>query len=361
MYEASTWRRGRDPPHGAGNSRVALVVYQGSMDRGFGATLAAPSGWMPALLVAAFFSVALLFGAVPARATPSFAIDEAMARVILFSADGGPPKGAERCATGTRQQQIDCLLSVRFAADAKAARVARELYAATGAVVGLLPAQDFDGEYRGKLKLVPHLPVHGGRQHLQWLAGALTDIDEFFTALQGRGTLAYQWTDFDVRFFRSVKRRTPSAVAQGWRISYNVSGSLFTTPARVRETLFHEIFHLNDDEAGGRWSLRALDDIYRRIVVTCGVHNLKCLEPYAPDPLLVRVKGGTYYAFMPDNGVTEYAADLAKRYYVEQRAVLHGESVTRPFKCRTRENAEAWQLLVDKWFGGVDLIPPCPA
>lgn len=344
-----------------GNPRAALVVYQGSMDRGFGATLPAHAGGTPPRLVPALVAVLLMSGALPARAAPTFAIDESMARVILFGADGGPPESAERCATGTRQQQIDCLLSVRFGADAKAARVARDLYSATGAVAGLLPAQDFDGEYRGKLKLVPHLPVHGDRQHLQWLADALKDIDGFFTALQGRGTLAYHWTDFDVRFFRSVKRRTPSAVAQGWRISYNVSGSLFTTPARVRETLFHEIFHLNDDEAGGRWSQRALDDIYRRIVVTCGVHNLKCLEPYAPDPLLVRVKGGTYYAFMPDNGVTEYAADLAKRYYVEQRAVLRGESVARPFKCRTRENAEAWQLLVDKWFGGVDLIPPCRA
>ncbi|MCC7108999.1 MAG: hypothetical protein IT382_06915 [Deltaproteobacteria bacterium] len=330
------------------------------MDRGSAVALPAPSGWKPALIVAALVAVALLFGAAPARATPSFAIDESMARVILFAADGGPPEGAERCASGTRQAQIDCLLSLRFAADTKAARVARELYAATGAVAGLLPAQDFDGEYRGKLKLVPHLPVHGERQHLKWLADALKDIDGFFTSLQERGTLAYHWTDFDVRFFRSVKRRTPSAVAQGWRISYNVSGSLFTTPARVRETLFHEIFHLNDDEAGGRWSVRALDGIYRRIVVTCGVHNLKCLEPYAPDPLLVRVTGGTYSAFMPDNGVTEYAADLAKRYYVEQRAVLHDETVARPFKCRTRENAEAWQLLVDKWFGGVDLVPSCP-
>lgn len=293
------------------------------------------------------------------RAAPSFAIDEEMARIILFSADGGPPKGAERCSAGSRQEQIDCLLDVRFAKDSKAARVARELYAATGAVSGLLPAQDFDGEYRGKLRLVPHLPVQQDRQHLVWLADALKDIDAFFTELQKGGTLAYHWTDLDVRFFRSVKRRTPSAVAQGWRISYNVSGSLFTSPARVRETLFHEIFHLNDDEPGGRWSARALDKIYQRIVLKCGVHHLECLKPYAPDPLLVRVKGGTYYAFMPDNGVTEYAADLAKRYYVEQRTALAGGKIERPFKCLTRENAEAWALLVEKWFGGVDHLPPC--
>jgi hypothetical protein len=298
-------------------------------------------------------------GTASARAAPTFAIDEEMARTILFSADGGAPRAAERCAGKTRQEDVDCLLRVRFAADAKAARAARGLYARTGAVCGLLPAQDFDGAYRGKLHLVPALPVGAERQHLVWLADALTDIDAFLGEVARSGPIDYRWTDLDVRFFRSVKRKTPSAVAQGWRIAYNLSGSLFTSPARVRETLFHELFHLNDEEFGGRWSERALAAIYRRIVVRCGVHDLKCLEPFAPDTLRVRVPGGTYYAFMPDNGVTEYAADLAKRYYIEQRTALAGERVAHPFKCATRENAEAWVLLVGRFFGGVDRVPPC--
>ena len=254
----------------------------------------------------ALMVAAMAFGQhAAARATPSFAIDVDMARVILFSAEGGAPRAAARCVDGTRQAQIDCLLGVRFATDAKAARIARDLYATTGSVSGLLPAQDFDGAYRGTLHLVPHLPVNAARQHLAWLADALKDIDVFFTNLQKDGAPDYHWTDFDVRFFRSVKRRTPSAVAQGWRISYNVSGSLFTTSARVRETLFHEIFHLNDDGPTGRWSAQALASVYQRIVAKCGAHDLKCMAPYAPDSIVVRVPGVTYYAFMPDNGVTE--------------------------------------------------------
>lgn len=301
-----------------------------------------------------------LSGASPARAAPLFAIDAAMARTILFAADGGPPSAASGCDKGDARQQIDCLLGVRFATDAKAARIARDLYAATGAVTGLLPAQDFDGAYRGKLHLVPQLPIKHDRQHLAWLAEALVDIDVFYSALQRGGTLNYRWTDFDVRFFRSVRRRTPSAVAQGWRISYNVSGSLFTSSARVRETLVHEIFHLNDDGPDGRWSEGALGPIYRRILVRCDVQDLKCLAPFAPDSIVVRGKGGTYYAFMPDNGVTEYAADLAKRYFVEQRTVQRGGTVAKPFKCLTKENAEAWTLLAERFFGGVDRVPACP-
>lgn len=304
---------------------------------------------------------AALVHAPPLHATPLFAIDVDMARIILFTADGGPPAAAARCAEGTAQAQIDCLLGVRFASDAKAARIAREMYAATGSVAGLLPAQDFDGAYRGKLKLVPHLPVRDQRQHLAWLAAALSDIDAVYGELARMGALDYRWTDFDLRFFRSLKRRTPSAVAQGWRISYNVAGSLFTSEARVRETLAHEIFHLNDDTPGGRWSERALSAIYRRILVKCDLHDLECLAPFAPDSIVVRVKGGTYYSFMPDNGVTEYAADLAKRYFVEQRTVMRGGTVKKPFKCLTPENAEAWALLIERFYGSVDRVPACGA
>lgn len=312
-------------------------------------------------LCSALACAVALQGARPAHAAPLFAIDPAMARTILFSADGGLPSVAGRCLDGDARTQIDCLLGARFVSDAKAARIARDLYATTGAVTGLLPSQDFDGAYRGNLHFVPHLPIKQDRQHLVWLAQALVDIDAFYSSLQTQAPLDYRWTDFDVRFFRSVKRKTPSAIAQGWRISYNVSGSLFTSAARVRETLVHEIFHLNDEGSDGRWSERALGPIYRRILVRCDVHDLACLAPFAPDSIVVRGKGGTYYAFMPDNGVTEYAADLAKRYFVEQRTVLQGGTVKLPFKCRTKENAEAWVLLAERFFGGVDRVPACPS
>jgi hypothetical protein len=74
------------------------------------------------------------------------------------------------------------------------------------------------------------------------------------------------------------------------------------------------------------------------------------------------VRGGTYYAFQPDNGdgVHEYAAELALRYYREQRALVRGEApVLPPFKCGPEESARAWSLIVDEFFGGVDLVPDC--
>ncbi len=55
----------------------------------------------------------------------------------------------------------------------------------------------------------------------------------------------------------------------------------------------------------------------------------------------------------------EYGADLARRYYVEHRALLKKERSGKAFKCGPPENAKAWRLLVDEFFGGVDLVPAC--
>ena len=83
-----------------------------------------------------------------------------------------------------------------------------------------------------------------------------------------------------------------------------------------------------------------------------------CLAPYAPTGTLVR--RGTYYAFQPGNDVHEYAAEVAIRYYRENRAVIRGEPAIRPvFKCGPDENRHAWEALRDEFFGGVDLVPPC--
>lgn len=294
------------------------------------------------------------------------------ARAILFETDKKPPLHDKCIAMSETGAAIDCMLEVRYATDGKAKRVARDLFAKTGSVAGSLPEQDFDGDYRGMLHFVPRLPVGAHRRHLEWLAGALLDIDKFFTEVRaaagGDKQLDYRWGHLDLRFFESVKRKTPSAIAWEWTVAYNVSGSLFTSTARVRETMFHEIFHLNDAEHD-LWAPKALGPIYDRIVAKCGM-DTKCLTPYAPDSIIVRKKGGTYYAFMPDNGVREYGADLAKRWYVEQSAALaQGKSKLKgskkakapPFKCVTPENGEAWQLLVDEFFGGIDLTPACPA
>jgi hypothetical protein len=161
-----------------------------------------------------------------------------------------------------------------------------------------------------------------------------------------------------------VGRTTPSAYAEGWSVSYNVSGSLLVSADAVRETLFHEIFHLNDF-AHGDWSGSQLRSIFDAIVSRCGT-RVACLRPYAPGDTMVR--GGTYYAFQPDNGeaVHEYAAELALRWYQEQRAVLRHEArlparlPARPaFKCGPEENRRAWEAMVAEFFGGADATPAC--
>ncbi len=105
--------------------------------------------------------------------------------------------------------------------------------------------------------------------------------------------------------------------------------------------------------------MRALGAVFDSIVSRCHV-AMGCLAPYAPTD--TRVRGGTYYAFQPDNGeaVHEYAAELALRYYREERAVLRGERPLAAFKCGPPENARAWHLLVDEFFGGLDRTPACP-
>ncbi len=75
------------------------------------------------------------------------------------------------------------------------------------------------------------------------------------------------------------------------------------------------------------------------------------------------VRGGTYYAFQPGNGeaVHEYAAELALRWYLEQRTVRRGDKLRRPaFKCGPPENRRAWDALVAEFFGGADAVPACP-
>lgn len=286
-----------------------------------------------------------------ASAAPEPAISRALAREILFLPD---EQGIPACdqQVGEREQ-ILCLIRARYAEDTAAQKLAVGLYERTGTVAGQLPAQPFDGGYRGKLRLVPRLAIGARRVHLQWAAAALHDFDAFFQKLGG--TPNYRWRALDFRFFESVRRRTPSAFAVDWSVAYNVKGSLFGSEAGVRSTLFHEVFHLND-QAHGAWSHRALSKLFDAIVAKCGT-MIDCLTPYVADS--IKVRGGTYYAFQPGNGVGEYAADLARRYYLEQAAVMRGEKVPKPFKCGPEENRKAWALLVQEFFGGVDLVPAC--
>lgn len=276
------------------------------------------------------------------------AITAAQARVLVGGATG--------CDRGDDATQIRCLLEQKLSSDGAALDLARSLYERAGHVVGLLGEQDFDGGYRGVIHLVPQWPMGPERRHLEFTAGALNDIDAFLvdTERLAGAPLAYRWRALQLRFFKSIKRRTPAAFAIDWTVSYNVNGTLNGSLPVVRGLLFHEIFHLNDDG----WSERELSEDYDGIVKKCGT-AVACLEPYVPEPLLVKVKGGTFYSFMPGNGVREYAADLALRYFKEQREVMAGRTVKQPFKCRTPQNARAWSKLKERFFGNVDRLPSC--
>jgi len=74
------------------------------------------------------------------------------------------------------------------------------------------------------------------------------------------------------------------------------------------------------------------------------------------------VRGGTYYAFQQNNGTTvhEYAAELAVRYWKEQREMQAKHRLSgKAFKCGPSENGRAWKALVDEFFAARDLVPAC--
>lgn len=250
------------------------------------------------------------------------------------------------------------LIETRFAKDGKAKAIAVALYKDLETTVDVGAEEEMDGGYRGTIHLVPELPIKAHRKQLEWVAAALRSIDEFFTGIDPKPK--YRWRGLDLKFVRSVGKRTPSAYATGWTITHNVSGSLLTSARGVLETYFHELFHLNDF-AHGDWSAKTLRNDYDAIVKKCGTKT-KCLAPYAPNTTKVKATG-TYYAFQPNNGdaVHEYAAELAVRYFREQMEMAKTQKLSAPaFKCGPPENARAWKSLVDEFFGGHDEVPACP-
>jgi hypothetical protein len=293
-------------------------------------------------------AIAIVLSAAPAAAAPE--VDLTLAKTLL--------PGFDECG------DVECLIERAYKPDSKAKQLALALWSDSGDVAGVGPDEIMDGGYRGKIHLVPQLPIGTYRQHLAWVAEATRSIDKFFTDVFANQTAPnYRWRGLAFRFVRSIKKRTPSAYATSWAVEYNVAGSLLTSAAGVRETLFHELFHNNDEEHGD-WSAKHLQSDYDAIVTKCGTARpeaaIKCLAPYAPNNTMVR--GGTYYAFQQNNGnsVHEYAAELAVRYFKEQSDMLAAGKLARPaFKCGPAENARAWKALVDEFFGGRDLIPGC--
>ncbi len=279
-----------------------------------------------------------------ARAAPPV-VDLDAAKIVL------PVEG--ECA------DVECLIERAYKSDAKAKDLALALWRDAGDIAGVGLDEVMDGGYRGKIHLVPQLPIKGYRQHLAWVRDATTSIDKFFGDLFAKQAAPnYRWRALAFKFVRSIKKRTPSAYATSWSIEYNVEGSLLTSASGVSETLFHELFHDND-EAHGDWSAKHLQKDYDAIVAKCGT-TVKCLAPYAPNNTMVR--GGTFYAFQQNNGnsVHEYAAELAVRYWKEQTEMLAKSKLSHTaFKCGPAENARAWKGLVDEFFGGRDLVPAC--
>lgn len=293
------------------------------------------------------FAGLLISSTATSQPAPKQEVSVSQARKIL-------PDAPAACA------DIPCMLEAVYAKDAKAKQLALALYADNGSVAGVGPDEIMDGGYRGKIHLVPELPVGKYRKHLEQITFATRSIDEFFGKLFDKQPAPnYRWRAIELRFVRSVGKRTPSAYAMGWLVEYNVEGSLLQTNHGVRETYFHELFHSNDG-AHGDWSGKALRKDYDAIVKKCPGVTIKCLAPYAPNDTVVR--GGTFYAFQPNNGdgVHEYAAELAVRYWEEHMELFaKGKLARKPFKCGPPENARAWKALVDEFFGGRDLTPAC--
>jgi hypothetical protein len=271
-----------------------------------------------------------------------------------------PDAGATDAAPDLRAIEVAEALRLRFQADPRATATALDLFARTGDVATVIVEQDMDGGWRGKLHLVPEIPAGRYENHLEWVRAGVLDHNAFFAALtqEAPHPVRYRYKPVELRFFRSVGGHRPSAYAEDWSVAYNVEGSLNLDASAVRELLFHEIFHLND-AAHGDWSVLHLKTIYAGLVARCGT-RVDCLTPFAPTS--TRVRNGTFYAFQPDNGegVHEYGAELAIRYYREQRDIARGAKVAHPFKCGPQQNLEAWRLMVEEFFGGLDRVPPCP-
>lgn len=292
-------------------------------------------------------SAALSASAAPL--SPVVAVRHARALEVLFAGKRPAP-----CTEGDTR----CLVSARFSGHDSERTSALALFDEIGDVVGTEEEHEMEGGFRGTIHLVPELPVGQYKKHLEWVLRAQRDIAAFQKAIEDKhgSPVPYRNRALVFRFMRSVGRTTPSAYAADWEVGYNVSGSLHANADAVRETIFHEVFHLNDQAHGG-WSRRVIGPTVDAIAQKCSSKTV-CLTPYAPGKTMVR--GGTYYAFQPDNGdiAHEYAAELATRYFTEQRAALKGEAMAW-FKCGPKENAETMTALAKEFFGGVDLTPAC--
>jgi hypothetical protein len=292
-------------------------------------------------------------------ASPSSARAEAAERVLFLATHLRTTELREACpATLAEVPRIRCLLSLRYADETESKKLALVLYDETGSLAGLLPEETTEDGRGQKVQLKPARPIGANRQHLQWILDAMREYTRFLDALRVRQKRPVAMRDrpLDFRFFYTDKGGSPSAFAVGQNIGYNLFGAVNVHDEAVRDTLFHEIFHLNDAWHEG-FSARALAPIEARILERCKGER-RCLLPYAPTDTTMN---GKLYAFIDGGTGREYAAEIALRYFREQRLALEGKPLPiPPFKCGPPENAEAMTLVADEFFGGVDVIPECP-
>jgi hypothetical protein len=277
---------------------------------------------------------------------------------VLFRATHWRTDGLRKACPATLPdaQRVRCLVALRYEDDAESQVLALTLLDDTGSLAGLLPEETVDDGEGHKVRLLPARAVGAYRVHLEWIIAAFRDYRRFSTGLSAHGPIAFRDRPLDFRFFYSETGGFPSAFAARRNVGYNLYGMLNVSEEAVRDTLFHEIFHLNDGWHDN-WSARALKAIFDRIVARCG-GGKTCLSPYSPTDT---TRQGTFYAFLPQGGVREYAAELGLRYYREHRLILQNKPLpVRPFKCGPAENKEAWRLVVAEFFAGVDLVPACP-
>lgn len=300
--------------------------------------------------------------AVPAADNPPSTGDEVSAEDaerVLFLATHLRTDGLRKVCPPTleRDARVRCLIELRYEGQPESLALALNLYTETGSLAGLLPEETSDDGRGGKVHLMPARPIGRYREHLEWIVSAFRDYRRFAKGLAAAGgNVSFEDRPLHLRFFYSETGGHPSAFAVNRNIGYNLYGALNVSDEAVRDTLFHEIFHLNDAWHEG-WSSRALGALFEQITARCGKKSA-CLAPYSPTDTMM---GGTFYAFHPQGGVKEYAAELGLRYYREHRLVLEGKPLpVAPFKCGAPENRSAWRLVADELFGGVDLVPACP-
>lgn len=290
--------------------------------------------------------------------SPDAVTPEDAERVLFWATDLRTDGIRQVCSASLeREKRIRCLIAYRFEDDPDARKLALTLYAETGSLAGLLPEELADDGKSGKVRLLPARPIGLNRDHLTWILAAFRDYQRFLRGLSARGAVTFHDRPVHFRFFYSERGGNPSAFAVNRNIGYNLYGALNVSEGAVRDTLFHEIFHVNEARHE-EWSKRVLAPLFDQIVARCGQKSA-CLSPYSPTDTLMR---GFFYAFIPQQGAREYAAELAVRYYREQRLLLEGKELpVKPFKCGPPENLTAWQAISAEFFGGVDLVPACSA